>query len=144
MRLPLRPSPVARLAFVVATALTVGACTTASTPSSQPLPVTSSVETARPLDSSCAPFDGQSVARLWNETLLAAIRRDFPAPVVHARNLFHVSAAMWDAWAAYDSTAVGYFVDESQSAPDVAAACRFSNRIIITTHDPAAPPQHSR
>ncbi len=52
-----------------------------------------------------------SVARVWNETLLDAIRRDFPAPTVHSRNLFHMSAAMWDAWAAYDPTATGYFVD---------------------------------
>ncbi len=46
-----------------------------------------------------------SVARLWDEALLDAIRRDFPAPTVHARNLYHVSAAMWDAWAAYDPAA---------------------------------------
>ena len=46
--------------------------------------------------------DGHSVARVWDEALLDAIRRDVPAPTVHARNLFHVSAAMWDAWAAYD------------------------------------------
>jgi hypothetical protein len=55
----------------------------------------------------------QSVARLWNEALLEAIRRDTPRPTVHARNLFHVSAAMYDAWAAYDPKAVGYFRNES-------------------------------
>ena len=49
----------------------------------------------------------RSVARLWNEAVLAAIRSDFPAPTIHARNLFHSSAAMWDAWAAYDPDAVG-------------------------------------
>jgi hypothetical protein len=43
----------------------------------------------------------KSVARAWNEVLLAAIRRDTPRPTVHARNLFHVSAAMFDAWAAF-------------------------------------------
>jgi hypothetical protein len=63
-----------------------------------------------------------SVARRWNETLLNAIRRDVPAPTVHARNLFHVSAAMWDAWAAYDPGAAGVFVDEEQTASDIAAA----------------------
>ena len=42
-----------------------------------------------------------SVARLWNEALLQAIRRDFARPTMHARNLFHVSAAMYDAWAIY-------------------------------------------
>ena len=40
-----------------------------------------------------------SIARRWDEQALAAIRRDLPRPTVHARNLFHVSAAMWDAWA---------------------------------------------
>lgn len=63
-----------------------------------------------------------SVARRWDEALLDAVRRDLPAPTVHARNLFHVSAAMWDAWAAYDPTAQGYFVVEKHSADDVSAA----------------------
>ena len=55
---------------------------------------------------------GWSVARQWNEVTLAAIRDDFPAPTVHARNLFHSSVAMWDAWAAFDPVAAGVFVDE--------------------------------
>ena len=63
-----------------------------------------------------------SVARIWNEHCLAAIRRDFPAPTVHARNLFHSSAAMYDAWAAYDDTAVGVFHNESATAEDIEAA----------------------
>ena len=63
-----------------------------------------------------------SVARRWDEALLDAIRRALPAPTVHARNLFHTSAAMWDAWAAYDPNAVGYFVKENHTASDVAAA----------------------
>ena len=65
---------------------------------------------------------GHSVARVWNEALLDAIRRDTPAPTVHARNLFHVSAAMWDAWAAYDPHARGYLVTEKLQADDVRAA----------------------
>jgi hypothetical protein len=65
---------------------------------------------------------GRSVARVWDEALLDAIRRDVPAPTVHARNLFHTSAAMWDAWAAYDPGAQGYFVDEKHEADDLAAA----------------------
>ena len=64
----------------------------------------------------------QSVARIWNEQNLAAIRIDFPNPPVHARNLFHTSVAMWDAWAAYDATAVGYLHRESATANDIAAA----------------------
>lgn len=63
-----------------------------------------------------------SVARRWDEALLDAIRRAMPAPTVHARNLFHLSVGMWDAWAAYDPVAAGYLVDEKAGADDVAAA----------------------
>ena len=68
------------------------------------------------------PMDERSVARRWDEALLAAIRRDVPAPTTHSRNLFHVSAAMWDAWAAYDPTADGYLFTEKHEAEDVRAA----------------------
>ncbi|MFT5480496.1 MAG: hypothetical protein ACI9NN_001464, partial [Bacteroidia bacterium] len=51
------------------------------------------------------PMAAQSVARKWSEVLLTGIRNDFARPNVHARNLFHVSAAIYDAWAAYDSVA---------------------------------------
>lgn len=44
---------------------------------------------------------GQSVARQWNEVLLHAIRNDYARPTVHARNLFHISSAMFDAWSVY-------------------------------------------
>ncbi len=47
----------------------------------------------------------QSVARKWNEAQLFAIRNDFARPPVHARNLWHVSTAMYDAWAVYDQVA---------------------------------------
>src|SRR5438552_6816942 len=63
-----------------------------------------------------------SVARRWDEALLDAIRRALPAPTLHARNLFHVSAAMWDAWAAYDPHARGYFLNEKHTSADVSAA----------------------
>lgn len=46
----------------------------------------------------------KSIARIWNEALLDAIRRDYARPTVHARNLFHTSAAMYDAWAIYHKT----------------------------------------
>jgi hypothetical protein len=64
----------------------------------------------------------RSVARVWDEQLLALIRQVVPAPTVHARNLFHLSVAMWDAWAAYDPTADGYLVDEKSEASDVPSA----------------------
>ena len=63
-----------------------------------------------------------SVARRWDEGLLDAIRRALPNPPVHARNLFHTSVAMWDAWAAYDPTASGYIVHEKHTASDPTAA----------------------
>ena len=69
-----------------------------------------------------ADVHGHSAARVWDEATLSAIRRDLPAPTTHARNLFHVSAAMWDAWAAYDPNADGYFVTEKDTAADVDAA----------------------
>ena len=73
----------------------------------------------------CAPIANHpdwSVARRWDEALLDAIRRALPNPPLHARNLFHVSAAMWDAWAVYDPQASGYFVTEKHTASDVTAA----------------------
>ena len=46
-----------------------------------------------------AAQEAHSVARQWNEAFLFSIRQDFARPVVHARNLYHSSAAMYDAWA---------------------------------------------
>jgi hypothetical protein len=63
-----------------------------------------------------------SVARRWDETLLDAIRRALPNPPLHARNLFHTSVAMWDAWAAYDPVARGYLVTEKHTGGDTEAA----------------------
>ena len=63
----------------------------------------------------CVQSD-HSVAAVWTESALDAIRRDFPAPTVHSRNLYHLSAAMWDVWAAYDPAASGVFVNESRTA----------------------------
>ena len=79
---------------------------------------------ATPIPSCAPPADHPewSVARRWDEALLDAIRRSLPNPPVHARNLFHTSVAMWDAWAAYDPTASGYLVKEKDTASDVAAA----------------------
>ncbi len=75
----------------------------------------------------------RSVARQWNEVVLEAIRNDFARPTVHARNLFHTSATMYDAWAAYDATAEPYFLGKQRRShftpfsgitapPDVQAA----------------------
>ena len=59
------------------------------------------------LDCSGAPLDDwptletHSLARLWNEALLIGVRSDFARPTVHARNLWHQSALVYDAWAAW-------------------------------------------
>ncbi len=64
-----------------------------------------------------------SVARVWNERALAAIRVDTPHPPAQARNLFSLSVCMYDAWAAYDTNgAVGYVYRGKHTAADVAAA----------------------
>ncbi len=73
-------------------------------------------------DDAVDPVPDGSMARRFNEQLLNAIRRDTPRPTVHARNLLHVSMALWDAWASYDDEARGVVYDEKQSADDVDAA----------------------
>ena len=69
-----------------------------------------------------AGAEPHSVARRWNELMLEAIRNDFARPPIHARNLYHVSAAMWDAWAVYDDTAQPIFLNERIHADDIEAA----------------------
>ena len=53
----------------------------------------------------------QSIARQWNEVLLEAIRKDKARPTVHARNLFHSSVVMFDAFAVYDEEAEPFLLD---------------------------------
>ncbi len=48
----------------------------------------------------------QSVAQKWMKLELEMITKDGQGPTIHARNLFHVSAAMYDAWS--------YFQKESK------------------------------
>ena len=54
-----------------------------------------------------------SIARMWNEQLLEAIRGDFARPTVHARNLFHTSVVMYDAWAVFDTVAEPFLLGNS-------------------------------
>lgn len=55
----------------------------------------------------------QSVARLWDEVVIQAIRNDNARPTIHARNLFHIHAAMYDAWSVYDDTASTYLLGQT-------------------------------
>jgi hypothetical protein len=59
-----------------------------------------------PLDSYGPRADDNAVLR-WGEQGLAAIRALKTGPTVNARALAIVHTAMYDAWAAYDATAVG-------------------------------------
>ncbi|HCT43795.1 MAG TPA: hypothetical protein DF699_01120, partial [Phycisphaerales bacterium] len=59
---------------------------------------------------------------MWSEALLDSIRHDLARPTVHARNLYHTSAAMWDAWAAFDAQADQVFHIEKMEAADAEAA----------------------
>jgi hypothetical protein len=49
----------------------------------------------------------ESVVLQWNDTALQAIRDTHPGPPMCARDLAIVATCMYDAWAAYDPTAVG-------------------------------------
>ena len=49
---------------------------------------------------------------------------DTPHPPAQARNLFTYSVCMYDAWAAYDTNAVGFIYRGKHTAADVAAARR--------------------
>ncbi|MFC4874697.1 DUF6851 domain-containing protein [Negadavirga shengliensis] len=58
----------------------------------------------------------QTAARHWNEALLKAIRNDFARPTIHARNLFHIAAGVYDAWAVYSPVASTYFLGNGHGA----------------------------
>ena len=80
-----------------------------------------------------------SVAHRWNEALLEAIGSDYADPTIQARNLFHTSIALYDAWAAYGDgpeqpyllgQTVGGFTSPFAGVPrpdDVEAARRYSS-----------------
>lgn len=52
----------------------------------------------------------QTVARKWMETALQAVKLEGQGPTIHARNLFHMSMAMYDAWAVFDKKAEPYLL----------------------------------
>ena len=63
-----------------------------------------------------------SIARVWNERALAAIRVDTPHPPAQARNYFSFSVCMYDAWAAYDPVAVGFVYHGKHTAANIQSA----------------------
>ena len=58
-----------------------------------------------PLDSYGSTVNDNVVLK-WNDQALAAIRTVFPAPPVSARALAVMNTSIYDAWTAYDTTAV--------------------------------------
>ncbi|MCB9072427.1 MAG: vanadium-dependent haloperoxidase [Bdellovibrionaceae bacterium] len=66
-----------------------------------------------------------SIGRLWNESLLQAVRYDLARPTVTARNLFHLSIIMWDIYASFDKNLKTYFLEQKPTLPktiDITAA----------------------
>jgi hypothetical protein len=70
------------------------------------------------------PNPNYTIARNWSERVLESIRMDTPHPPAQARNLFSYAACMYDAWAAYDTNAIGFVYHGKHSASDIAAARR--------------------
>lgn len=58
-------------------------------------------------------FSQGSVPKQWVNENLNAIRNDFARPPIHARNLFHLSAGMYDAWAAFEPDAETYLLGKN-------------------------------
>src|SRR5229473_2359211 len=109
-------------AALLAGVVVIGAALAVTAPWQQTAPQIAE-QTTEPADP-CPAIAGPSwsVARRWDEALLDAIRRSLPNPPAHARNLFHLSVAMWDAWAAYDPTASGVLFTEKPKTSNVTAA----------------------
>lgn len=54
-----------------------------------------------------------SIAREWNELLLQTLQEDLARPHVQARNVFHFSIALYDAWAIYDDESTPYLLGKN-------------------------------
>jgi hypothetical protein len=59
----------------------------------------------------------ENVAIEWMELTLDALEQDSRMPTVEARTLWHVSAVMYEAWAAYSPLATGYFTGDTYDQP---------------------------
>jgi len=64
--------------------------------------------------------NNNSIAREWMDTLLEMVKEDGQGPTIQARNLFHVSAAMHDAWSAYDTKQSTYFLGKERNGKVIA------------------------
>ena len=77
----------------------------------------------------------QTVARNWNEVLLFAIRHDFARPTVHARNLYHSSALMYDIWSVYDDHASPVFLGDTTTLQGCSLTQQQKQQLIADTQD---------
>jgi hypothetical protein len=57
----------------------------------------------------------ETIAKLWTHHLLFAVKNDFARPTMHARNLFHSSVVMYDAWAAYEGDVDFYLLGHTHA-----------------------------
>lgn len=61
----------------------------------------------------------EDIAAEWMALTLDALEHDTQMPTVEARTLWQVSSLMFDAWAAYDPTATGYYTGDTKKQPIV-------------------------
>jgi len=61
-----------------------------------------------------------SIAKEWVDTMLEMVKEDGQGPTIQARNFFHVTAAMHDAWAAYDTKQPTYFLGRKKGRQTIA------------------------
>ncbi len=54
-----------------------------------------------------------STARQWMETALKVIKIEGRGPTIHARNLFHLSVALYDSWAYFEPDATTYLLGDT-------------------------------
>lgn len=67
-----------------------------------------------------------SIARIWNEALLSAIRNDLARPTVHARNLFHSAVVTYDAWAVFATDKSLWMLNRTQQS---GSSCSFPQTV---------------
>lgn len=86
---------------------------------------------------STAQAGERSVARIWNEAILDAVRLDYARPTVTARNLFHLSVIFYDTWAVYEPEAKFYFlnfkVKSANVEKDRATAISYASYRLLST-----------
>lgn len=78
-----------------------------------------------------------SIARTWIDVMLHMVQEDGQGPTIHARNFFHASGAMYDAWAAYDTKQETYFLGKTKRGYEIPFNTNFkkpSNNIDSLRH----------